>query len=406
VPTGFDQRIAWATLLAISAAAGAGVLAQSLQAALLAGVGGVAAVLLAGLDPGGAPEPPAEPEEEAAPDALLGHVLDAVVQPVLLVRGGRVVAANRAALAELGRHIVGEDVRTAIRHPAAAARLAQPAGTVAERPIELVGLGSMDRRWEMRVGEAGGYRVVQLIDRTGSYAAEQMRIDFVANASHELRTPLASILGFIETLQEEAGADPDVRGRFLQIMGDEGRRMQRLVEDLISLSRIEAEKHRLPDAALDLGQLVALVRAELAAADPERGRDLALAVEPDVPPVRGDRARLSQMLHNLAGNAMKYGRAGAPVTLGLRRDGDMVRLWVADEGDGIPTEHIPRLTERFYRVDTGRSRTLGGTGLGLAIVKHIVERHRGRLEIASRQGVGTTVTVLFPPADQALVTEV
>jgi two-component system, OmpR family, phosphate regulon sensor histidine kinase PhoR len=251
---------------------------------------------------------------------------------------------------------------------------------------------------------AGGWRVVQLIDRTGAYAAEQMRIDFVANASHELRTPLASILGFIETLSDEAGEDPAVRERFLKIMWNEARRMQRLVEDLISLSRIEAEKHRPPDTPIDLSELAALVRAEVAAADPVRGRDLQLATEADVPPVCGDRARLSQMMHNLAGNGLKYGRPGSPVTIGVRRDGDMVRLWVADQGEGIAPEHIPRLTERFYRVDAGRSRSLGGTGLGLAIVKHIVERHRGRLEIASKQGVGTTVTVLFPPGDA--VTEV
>lgn len=175
--------------------------------------------------------------------------------------------------------------------------------------------------------------------------------------------------------------------------------MQRLVEDLISLSRIEAEKHRLPDTKIDLAALIGEVRVEIADADQEHGRAIEVTIEPDVPPVCGDKARLSQMLHNLIGNAFKYGRLGTPVTVALRREGNMVRLSVTDEGEGIGPEHIPRLTERFYRVDAGRSRMAGGTGLGLAIVKHIVERHRGRLEIASKLGVGTTVTVLLPPAN-------
>ncbi len=400
-----DPRLLWALVLALATAVVAGVVGGSLQAALIAGVGAVAAVLLAGLE---TPEPRAA--AEAVPDRspeLVDRVLDAVVQPVLLVRDGRVLFANRAALAELGRHIVGEDVRVAIRHPAAAARLGSPDAGPEERPIELVGLGSVDRRWEMRVGEAGPFRIVQLIDRTGAYAAERMRIDFVANASHELRTPLASILGFIETLGDEAGSDPDVRARFLKVMFDEARRMQRLVEDLISLSRIEAEKHRLPSTAVDLAALVAEVRAEILDMGDDGGHAVALRIDPDIPPVCGDRARLSQMLHNLVGNAVKYGRPGTPVTVAVGRDGgprgDMVRLAVTDEGEGIAPEHIPRLTERFYRIDAGRSRTLGGTGLGLAIVKHIVERHRGRLDIASRAGVGTTVTVLLPTMEAVVI---
>jgi two-component system phosphate regulon sensor histidine kinase PhoR len=398
-----DPRLIWALVLAIVTAVVAGVVGHSLQAAMIAGVGAVAAVLLGGLERP-EPETAVEPESDRAPD-LIDQLLDAVVQPVLLVKGGRVLFANRAALAELGRHIVGEDVRVAIRHPAAAARLGSVDMGPEERPIELVGLGSIDRRWEMRVGEAGSFRIVQLIDRTGAYAAERMRIDFVAIASHELRTPLASILGFIETLSDEAGADPDVRARFLKVMFDEARRMQRLVEDLISLSRIEAEKHELPNAVVDLARLIAEVRAEIFDMGDDRGHAVTLDVDPDASAICGDRARLSQMLHNLVGNALKYGRPGTPVAVALRRDGGMVRLTVTDEGEGIAPEHIPRLTERFYRIDAGRSRALGGTGLGLAIVKHIVERHRGRLDVASKAGVGTTVTVLLPPADQMVANQ-
>ena len=329
-------------------------------------------------------------------------MLAAIVEPVLLVRGGIVTFANGAARALLGQHILGEDVRVAIRHPAAAHRLGGAGVSSApDHPVELVGLGTADQRWEMRTGETSdGAWIVHLIDQTGNYAAERMRVDFVANASHELRTPLASILGFIETLGEEAGDDAEVRTRFLKVMFDEARRMQRLVEDLISLSRIEAEKYRLPPVAIDLGALIDEVCGEVQDAGDPRAADIVLDIDAGVPRVTGDRAQLSQMIHNLVGNAMKYGRAGTPVSVRLTPDRSaMVRLSIADEGEGIAPEHIPRLTERFYRVDAGRSRSVGGTGLGLAIVKHIVERHRGRLDIASRQAIGTTVSVTFPPAD-------
>ena len=241
--------------------------------------------------------------------------------------------------------------------------------------------------------------MVHLIDQTGSYAAERMRVDFVANASHELRTPLASILGFAETLSEDEDAEPAMRSRFLKVMVDEARRMQRLVEDLISLSRIEAEKYRLPDESIDLPELIGEVRAELIDTHDPRAADIVLEQSEQVPAVIGDRAQLSQALHNLIGNAMKYGRTGTPVSVKLwRYPNGMVRLAVGDESDGIAPEHIPRLTERFYRVDSGRSRAVGGTGLGLAIVKHVVERHRGRLDIASQIGRGTVVTILLPAA--------
>ena len=342
------------------------------------------------------PLPPPAP----ARDPVMIETLDQIVAPILLVQHGRVGFANRAAIALFGAHILGEDVRIAIRHPAAAERLASGSTGADDRPIELVGLGTPDQRWELRSGDASdGRRIIQLIDRTGSYAAERMRVDFVANASHELRTPLASILGFIETLGDEAGEVPAVRARFLKVMFDEARRMQRLVEDLISLSRIEAEKFRLPSDPVDLAALVDQICVEMHAAGGLRGRDLVCTPQEGVPPVWGDRAQLSQVIHNLIGNAMKYGRAGTPIGIALGPTADnMVRIAVTDQGDGIAAEHIPRLTERFYRVDAGRSRSLGGTGLGLAIVKHIVERHRGRLDIASKPGIGTTVAIILPPA--------
>jgi two-component system phosphate regulon sensor histidine kinase PhoR len=179
--------------------------------------------------------------------------------------------------------------------------------------------------------------------------------------------------------------------------------MQRLVEDLMSLSRIEAEKFRAPEAAVDLAEVVKEVHAVMRDAADARSRDVICDIDESVPPVAGDRAQLSQLLHNLVGNAMKYGRPGTPVTIRTSRGpGSMVRLSVEDQGEGIAPEHLPRLTERFYRVEPSRSRSLGGTGLGLAIVKHIVERHRGRLDIRSMPGEGTIVTALLPAAPGSL----
>ena len=395
--SGFGLRTFWAIVVVIVAAIAVFAITRDIQGAIVAVVGGIAAALVAA---GTGDETAAPDESTTMTPSVLDDVLDAIVAPVMLVQDGRVVLANRAARTLLGTHILGEDARVAIRHPAAAERLGTPGPIDGERPIELVGLGTRDQRWEMLLSETSeGQRIVYLVDQTGNYAAERMRIDFVANASHELRTPLASILGFIETLRDEAGEDAEVRARFLKVMDDEARRMQRLVEDLISLSRIEAEKFRLPDQAVDLAQLVEDTREELADAAGDRGQDLVATIAPNLAPVSGDRVQLSQMLHNLIGNAMKYGRAGTPVTIALKRDdAGMIRLSIRDEGDGIAAVHIPRLTERFYRADAGRSRSLGGTGLGLAIVKHIVERHRGRLDIVSQVGVGTTVSVILPPS--------
>ncbi len=394
---GSDRAIRAGIALALAVASGAAALliGGDVSATLVAIVGAIAAVLVA-LGTESDERPVAAPTPAPAPDALVSDVIEAVVEPVLVVADRRVVRANAPARALLGQHILGEDVRLAIRHPAAAERLIAPLPED-DAPIDLVGVGTREQRWEMHVRAAGpSLRVVHLIDRTGSYAADKIRIDFVANACHELRTPLASILGFIETLREGAGDDPDTRDRFLKIMFGEATRMRRLVDDLMSLSRIEAEKYREPDQIVRLGDLVEEVRAEVTSIADARAANLVTAIA-DAPPVKGDRAQLSQVLHNLVGNAMKYGRPGTPVTVELRHDGGaMLRLAVRDEGDGIAPEHLPRLTERFYRVDSGRSRQAGGTGLGLSIVKHIVERHRGRLDIASVPGAGTTVTILLP----------
>lgn len=396
-----DRAIRAGVALGIAVASGAAalVIGSDANAIVVAVVGAIAAVLVALGTASDEPEEAASapPPPPLPPEPLISDVIEAVIEPVMIIADRRVVRANAPARALLGQHILGEDVRLAIRHPAAAERLTAAPDTADDEPIHLVGLGTREQRWEMHVRRAGpSLRVVHLIDRTGSYAADRIRVDFVANASHELRTPLASILGFVETLREGAGDDPEVRDRFLKIMLGEATRMRRLVDDLMSLSRIEAEKYREPDQTVRLGELVEEVRAEVESTANGRAGDVVTAVA-DAPPVRGDRAQLSQVLHNLIGNALKYGRPGTPVTVELEHDGGaMVRLSVRDQGDGIAPEHLPRLTERFYRVDSGRSRAAGGTGLGLSIVKHIVERHRGRLDIASTPGTGTIVTVMLP----------
>ena len=264
--------------------------------------------------------------------------IDGLADPVLVLTGNNVRRANSAARKLLGEYCVGEDVRLVIRHPAAADLLAD--GTApSEGPIQLVGIGSRDQRWEMLVRDMpGGERILYLWDRSGVYAVERMRTDFVANASHELRTPLASIKGFIETLEdEEAGADPETRARFLNVMFREANRMQKLIEDLISLSRIEAEKFRVPDTPVDLPDLMREVQTVLRHSQPGRGADIVLDIAPNLPPLRGDRAQLSQLLHNLVSNSMKYGQPGTPVTMALRtsRNAALVRLSVSDCGEGI-----------------------------------------------------------------------
>ena len=400
--------------LGLAAAAAAGAPFAAALLALLAG--GVAVALAAG--PGNDPGPRDAPVEAAGlpplPDAA--DLLRAIDEPLLIVRNRRVLFANAAARAVLGEHIEGVDVRLAIRHPAAAERLVDrpgPEGAETSTRTELVGLGEHERRWEMATTLLGdGSRLVRLTDRSEAHASEQMRVDFVANASHELRTPLATLIGFSETLQDQqAASDPKTRSRFLKIMFDEARRMQRLVDDLISLSRIEAERFLLPRESIDLLPLVEEVRPSFGHALEERGSRL--LVEPGARDavVLGDRSQLLQLLHNLIGNALKYGRAGTDVVVCFEDAGaDMLRMSVIDRGDGIAPEHLPRLTERFYRVDPSRSRAMGGTGLGLAIVKHIVGRHRGRLDIRSRLGEGTAVRVLLPRAlsskSHANVTEV
>jgi len=240
---------------------------------------------------------------------------------------------------------------------------------------------------------------LSLRDQTEVRRTERMRVDFIANASHELRTPLASLLGFVETLQGAARNDEKARERFLNIMGEQARRMKRLIDDLLSLSRIEQNEHLAPQTAVDFAGVVRQVKESLAAVAADNHVRLALDA-PETLMVTGDRDELVRAAENLVENAVKYSAddngAEKSVEITLAARDQRAVLEVRDHGPGIAREHLPRLTERFYRVDAGQSRAKGGTGLGLALVKHIVARHRGRLAIESTPGEGATFSINLP----------
>jgi two-component system phosphate regulon sensor histidine kinase PhoR len=322
-------------------------------------------------------------------------LIDAVSDPLIVLKGTQVTAANAAAGTMFGQHLVGSDIRLTLRQPEAAALIASND----HAPVEFSGPGGADQRLEMRINATSdGRRVVQIVDRSARLLADRLRTDFVANASHELRTPLAAIRGFVETLQDDdAGGDPAIRARFLKVMNDEARRMERLIEELLSLSRIEADRFILPETRVSLAALLREVTAETVSEDGRSFNAFDLQLEAEAL-IRGDRAQLSQVLHNLIDNARRYGDPGGPITVSLSVEQEFATIKVMDRGPGIGARHLPRLTERFYRVDAARSRASGGTGLGLAIVKHIVERHRGRLDIRSQPGIGTTVIIELPVA--------
>lgn len=245
---------------------------------------------------------------------------------------------------------------------------------------------------------------VSFEDVTHVLEAEQMRSDFVANVSHELRSPLTALSGFIETLQDHARHDPEATNRFLELMAQEAGRMRRLIDDLLSLSKVQGSERYAPTEAVALRPIVEGVIAALGHLFEEEGVSVEARFDPALRPVYGDAHELGQVFRNLLENAAKYSREGARIIVEAVPDPlepDMMRIAVSDEGEGIPPEHIGRLTERFYRIDKGRSRSKGGTGLGLAIVKHILTRHRGRLRIESEVGRGSTFTVLLPAAGGA-----
>jgi two-component system phosphate regulon sensor histidine kinase PhoR len=338
--------------------------------------------------------------------AIVSRLIDALPEAVIAIDPADHVVAINAPARELfpamrpsdllTRSLRAPDVLDAIKR--ARACTAPVRATWLERvPVE--------RLFELNAALMDGPEfeptmILTLRDLTEARRVERMRVDFVANASHELRTPLASLLGFVETLQGPARDDKEARDRFLSIMRDQGRRMARLVDDLLSLSRIEQSLHLRPQTPVDM---VAVVRHIADTLAPMAG-DNSVILRLDLPQkaaVTGDRDELLRLTENLVENAIKYGASdpgcvNRDVEVAVRAENGQCILAVRDYGPGIAPEHLPRLTERFYRVDAGQSRAKGGTGLGLAIVKHIVARHRGRLDIESKLNKGATFTVTLP----------
>ncbi len=395
------------TLVAIAAIFAALTGGDPLSIAIMAIAGFLAAATVYGALPAALPDiqgagisPAAAPLVSLLRHPDFAHWVDQEKEPLIGTADNIVTIANDAAIRLLGRHIVGADVRTAIRHPAATDWLSRIEGKDRLETVDLIDFPRPGQRWTMRIAALSGSEyIIFLSDRSAIDAADRMRSDFVANASHELRTPLAAILGYVETLQEMDGeADAPTRNRFLSIIEREARRMQQLVIDLLSISRVEADRFRRPTTPVDLAAIVKTTIAQMRDSEQPRVKDVIARLGDAPQPMLGDEAQLGQLAHNVISNAMKYGHADTPVTVELTREGRRVRLLVSDVGDGIASDHLPRLTERFYRVDEARSRSVGGTGLGLAIVKHISERHQGQLDIASEVGKGTRVSVTFPLA--------
>lgn len=331
-------------------------------------------------------------------------ILSGIPLPVVLIGADhRIAAANAAGEAILGPGQIGRHHALSLRQPAllAVIEAALDAGIRAEAPYVIPG-PSQEVSYRVTVspvalGESRG-ALCAFEDITEQELVGQFRRDFVANVSHELRTPLTTLVGFIETLKGAAREDPAARDRFLPIMEREAGRMSRLVEDLLSLSKVEAQERQRPTASVNLTELVNAAAASFRPAATEAGLDIEILGTDAVLCIPGDGDQLMQVLQNLIENAVKYGAAGSRVTIALHAPSDaaMLRIDVIDQGAGIEPMHLPRLTERFYRVDDHRSREKGGTGLGLAIVKHIVSRHRGRLDIDSAPGMGARFSVFLP----------
>ncbi|WOH66808.1 ATP-binding protein [Bradyrhizobium sp. BWA-3-5] len=349
------------------------------------------------------------PVETAAVSAVVSGMPDPAV---LLDRAGRVIHLNAAAAQLAPALRKNELAQFALRSPEIVTALREAIVTTEPRRASYLDQGPVDRWMELIITPVpvpttfGGTEKCMLLtfhDQTPLRRVEEMRADFVANASHELRTPLAALSGFIDTLQGPAKEDSKARERFLSIMHAQATRMARLIDDLLSLSRVELSAHVQPESSVDI---VPIIRQVADGLEP-LARERQVEIEIDLPaapvPIAGDREELLRLFENLIENALKYGASGGRVMVSLKEataadGGPEVRVMVRDFGPGIAPEHLPRLTERFYRVDVGDSRAQGGTGLGLSLVKHILNRHRGRLLIESVPRNGATFTACFPQA--------
>ena len=371
-------------------------------------------------------DPAVQPHDRSLPAEA---ILEVIPDPLLLVRAietGRreIVYGNAAARALFRIDLEGAPLEAALRQPQVLEAIEAARSTGGPEDVLFESIGAQPRFWRafVRPLGRGDELVLVLRDETDARRTERMRADFLANASHELRTPLASLAGFVETLRTHAREDPQARDRFLAIMAEQAARMARLIDDLLSLSRIELNEHIAPDGVVDLLRAVDDVADAVRPLTAERGIRIEVSAPEGSLGAVGDRDQIVQVVQNLIDNAVKYSPRGGVVRVSLSRvegveaaraasregavalslltpdagaDQPYVVGRIADEGPGMARQHLPRLSERFYRVE---GQTSGGTGLGLAIVKHVVNRHRGGLMVESAEGQGTTLTVYLPAA--------
>ena len=345
---------------------------------------------------------------------LRAKIVEGVLHPLLLISESKdVLEANRAARDLFGQNIIDQRVALFLRNPEALDALDEVLKHGHPRALEISLKGVRPRVFKLNFTRVAAesdpklrsnsrhqfYIVAFFQDISQIKATEKMRADFVANASHELRTPLTSLLGFIETLQTSAKDDPEAAERFLGIMQLEAERMVRLIDDLLSLSRIELQKLTPPNETLDVGNSLQTAANLMRSMAEKFNVTITLDITENLPMVKADQDQILQVLQNLISNAIKYGGKGGTVHVSAEQDDEVVRIGVSDNGPGIDAKHISRLTERFYRVEKARSRTMGSTGLGLSIVKNIIDRHLGGFEITSEPGEGSTFSFTLPLAD-------
>jgi two-component system phosphate regulon sensor histidine kinase PhoR len=354
------------------------------------------------------------PASVPAPDLSKTALMDVLPDPIIVLdQSGRVTIANIASIPLVGSAAQGKHVAALLRSAPLIAAIEKVLEGGSACSAEFRQPVPVERHYRAFVapiisdrtpaGHEQRFVIVVLHDFTDAHRLETMRVDFVANASHELKTPLASLSGFIDTLRGHAKDDEAARTRFLDIMAEQAGRMRRLIENLLSLSRIELREHVRPDTAVDFAVIVRDVVDALAPLAADQGVEMVIQTPAALPHVRGDRDELAQVVQNLVDNALRYAGAGKRIEISLAADMQshhpMVRLSVRDFGGGIAREHLPRLTERFYRVESSLPQAKGGTGLGLAIVKHIVSRHQGTLHIESEAEKGSVFSVQIPAAE-------
>ncbi len=384
----------------------------SLRMALVGWMGVVAwAIAVPRTDAAGSAWPRAGSDDASDADRLWRTVIDGMPDPAIAVDDrGQILHANRLAEDQFGaRRRRGSHLASIIRDPGLLSAVEEAIDTREARAVELHGRVPVERRLlatmaplELESAPGQPALLISFRDLTEQDRLARMRADFIANASHELRTPLASLKGYVETLQGSARDDAAARERFLRTMAEQAERMSRLVDDLLSLSRVEMREYLPPTDKVELGAILAEVARSLEPLSQKANIKLTLSPGEAGASVWGDRDELTQVFQNLLQNAIKYGRPGGMVNVRLVRESAPAlrfRIDVIDDGPGIAPQHLPRLTERFYRVNAAASREKGGTGLGLAIVKHILNRHRGELRIASTLGKGSTFSVILPAAE-------